>query len=127
MAVGNIGKCAQVDDTAGGVANAFAEHCFCSLINQRLDARYVIFVGKVHLDSLTGQRMRKQVVSTAIQLANGDNVVACFGDGLNGIGDCRHPGRHRKARQATLQRGYPLLQYGTGRVHNPGINIAFHF
>ena len=89
--MGSIGKRTQIDDAAGGVADTFAKHCFSAFINQRFDARNIIFIGKPHLNTLTRQRVSKQVVGTAIQLANRHDVIARFGDGLNSIGDCGHP------------------------------------
>ena len=122
-----IGQSTQIGHIAQWVANRFTKNGLGARINQRGKGFWLAWVGKAHLNALLRKGVGKQVVSAAIQRAGADDVVASFGNGLDGRRNRRHAGRHGHRRNAAFQRRDALFQHIGGRVHDAGVDIARRF
>jgi hypothetical protein len=102
VGVGDGGQGLEVGDVAQRVADRFAVDGLGAGVDQRREGGRVAVVGKAHLDAELGQGVGEQVVGAAVQRGGRDDVVAGFGDGLDRVGDGRHPGGHRQPGDAAF-------------------------
>ncbi len=79
----------DVDDVQARVADRLAEDELRVLVGQPGDGARVVRVGPAHLDPVLRQRVGEEVVGAAVELADGDDVVA-------GARDVQHRVRHRR-------------------------------
>ena len=126
MFVGDIGPALDIHHVTGRVANGFAEQGAGVVINRFLHCLKVVVTHHTAVDTLVWQRVGKQVVGAAIELAGTDNVVAHFADGLQGVKDGRHTRGHREGTHTTFKLRHTLLQYGIGGVHDARIDVALY-
>src|SRR5690606_23210555 len=124
--VGNLCQTGNVDHVAGRVADRLAEHRLGLAINCSSNAVEIVVADETHFNTATRQAVGEEVVGAAVQLADGDDVVAHFGDGLQRILDCRHAGGYCQRTDTALHRRHALLEHGVGRVHDAGVDIAGH-
>ena len=124
VVVGHLGECGDVHHTARRVADTFAEHRLGTLIDAIGDAGEVVLVGEADLDALARQGVGKEVVGTAVEFADRDDIVAAFGKRLDGIGNGGHAGGHRQAGDTTFQGGHTIFQHRAGGVHDARIDVA---
>ncbi|MNY04967.1 hypothetical protein D3C86_1376700 [compost metagenome] len=126
LRVGRVGQGGEVHHIAQRIADGLAEDRLGPLIGVGGDGGDVVGVDEAHLDAVLGQGVGEQVVGAAIEGPRGDDVVARFSNGQNGVGDGRHARGHGQGRDAALQRRQTLLQHVRRRVHDPGVDIARH-
>ncbi|MNV09545.1 hypothetical protein D3C71_1000400 [compost metagenome] len=117
----------DVGDVAARVADGFDKHRLGAFVDQGSERLRIAIVGKAGLDAELRQRVREQVVGAAIQRAGREDVVADFGDGLDGVGDGRLPRGQRECADTAFQRSNALFQHIRGRVHDAGVDVALHF
>jgi hypothetical protein len=70
------------------------------------------------------QGVGEQVVGAAVEGGGRNDVVAGFGDGLDGVGDRRLTGGQRQAGDAAFHLGDALFQHVLGRIHDPRVDVA---
>ena len=99
----------NVHNVARGVTNGFHKDGFGIFVNQRFQRGNRIVCRKAHFNTLTRQHVRKQGISTAIQLRHSDNVVTYFGQVKNGVVNCRAARRYCQRANAALKSRNPLL------------------
>ncbi len=126
VAVRGFGQGGKVDDVAGRVADGLAEHRLGALVDQRFQGGDVVVGGEAHLDALARQGMGEQVVSAAVELGHRNDVVADFGDGLNGVGDRCHARGYGQCSHAAFKRCDALFKHVGGGIHDARINVARH-
>ncbi len=90
----------------------------------RGDRARVVRVGPAHLDPVLGQRVGEEVVGAAVELTDGDDVVAGARDVQHGVGHRGLAGRRHDGPDAALQVGEPLLQDPPGGVHDARVDVA---
>ena len=122
--VGDLGQPLDVDDIARRVADRFAEHRLGPLVDGPLDGIVVVRLRHADLEALAREGVHEQIVGAAIELADGDDVVADAGDRLDGVGDGGHAGRHHQPADAALHLGDALLQHRRRRVHDARVDVA---
>ena len=120
----DLGQPTDVGDVAQGIADGLAIDRLGLVVDQLGKVIRLAVVGKTHLNAELRQGVGKQVVGAAVQGRGRHNVVAGFGDGLDGVGDRRLTRRYGQGRNAALERSDPLFQHVLGRVHDPGIDVA---
>ena len=68
--------------------------------------------------------MGKEIIGAAIQLAGADDIVARFGDALNGISNGRHAGRYAKRSDTAFHCRDALFQHVSRWIHNARVDIT---
>src|SRR5690606_37953010 len=124
--MGDLGQRFEIDDITPGVADGFAEDGAGPVINMLGKGGGVVAVGQPYLDPLTGEGVGEQVVSAAVELADADDIVAGFTNGLDGGGNGRHAGGHGQCADSAFQSRHALFQHVVGRVHDAAINVTLH-
>src|SRR5690625_98772 len=114
----------NIHHVACRVADGLTENRLGVLVNEAFQLLVVVVRGHADFNSLAGQTVGEQVVSTSIQLAGTDNVVARLGDALNGVGNSRHTRSHPQGGNSTFHRRNARFQHRGGGVHDASINIA---
>src|SRR5690606_19110798 len=85
----------------------------------------VIVVGdETGFDALAGEGVDEEIIGAAIQLGDGDDVIANAGNGLDGIGDGGHAGGEGQSGDAAFHFGDARFENRLGGVHDTGIDIA---
>ncbi len=126
VAVRGFGQGGEIDDIARRVADGFAEHRLGATVDQRFQGCDVIVGGETHLDALARQGVGKQVVGAAIELGHRDDVVAHFGDGLDGVGDRCHARGYGQCSHAAFKRCDALFEHVGGGIHDARVDVARH-
>ena len=126
VAVRNVGNGGDIGHRALRVADGFDEHGLGTVIKQRLKTCQIARIGKARCHAKLRQGVCQQVVGAAIEGGAGNDVVARFGDGLDGIRHCRLPGGHRECRNAPFERRHALFQHVLRRVHDARVDVARH-
>ncbi len=127
MTVGNFGQNFKIGNVAQWITDRFAENSLGFVVDQLLESSRVTIIGKTYINAVLRQGVGKQIVSTAIQRGRRNDVIACFGNGHDGIGNGCHTGCYRQTGQTAFQLGYPLFQYVSRWIHDAGVDIAGHF
>src|SRR5690625_2407695 len=120
----NLRQALNVHHVARRVTYGLTENRLGVLVNEAFQLLVVVVRGHADFNSLAGQTVGEQAVSTSIQLAGTDNVVASGGDALNGVGNGRHTRSHPQGGNSTFHRRNARFQHGSGGVHDASINIA---
>ena len=124
VAVRHFRQSFQVGDVPVGVAQSLSVDQLGVWLDGRLESRRISRIGKGHVQPLILQGVGEQVVSAAVQIGRGNDMIAGHRNVLHRIGDRRRPrGRHQR-RRAALQRGQPLFQHVGGGVHQTGVDVA---
>ena len=79
------------------------------------------------LNTLTRQRVGKEIVSAAIQFAGADDIVANLANTLDCIRNCGHSRRNTEGADTSFHRSDSLFQHIRCRIHDSGVDIARHF
>ncbi|MCY1425350.1 hypothetical protein D9M71_411370 [compost metagenome] len=124
MAVGGLGQRSDINDIAGGIADGLAEYRFGTRVDQRFEGGDIVMGREAGVDSHAWQGVRQQVVGAAVQLGHRDDIVAGFGDGLDGVGDSRHTRGDGQRANPAFQGGHALLEHVVGGVHDARIDVA---
>ena len=82
----------------GPMATAIAE-----TVESSRDRARIVRICPTHLDPVLGKRVCEQVVRSAVERRDRDDVVAGAGDVEHGVGDRRLPGRRRDGRDPALE------------------------
>ena len=69
----------------------------------------------------------EEVVGAAVELGHGDDVVTAARDVHDGVGDGRLTRRMGEGGGAAFEGGDALLEHVSGRVHDPGVEVAQFF
>ena len=85
-----LGECLNIDNIDGGIADGFAIHQFGSAVGIGGDFFGFGRIDKAHFYALARQAVGKEIVCAAVEGFGCDDVVACFNQSLNGIGNCSH-------------------------------------
>ncbi len=70
--------------------------------------------------------MREQRVSGAVELREGDDVVAHFGDIDERIVNGGHAGADAEGFDAAFESGYAFFEDGVGGIADAGVDVALH-
>ena len=105
LSVRGLGKCLNIDDIDGGIADGFAIHQFGSAVGIGGDFFGFGRIDKAHFYTLARQAVGKEIVCAAVEGFGCDDVVACFDQCLNGIGNCRHTAGNSQCGNASFQTG----------------------
>ena len=90
LSVRGLGECWNINDIDGGIADRFAIHQFGTAVGIGGDFFGFGRIDKAYFNALAQQAVGKEIVSAAVERFGCDDVVACFNQGLNGIGNCSH-------------------------------------
>ncbi len=121
-----LGPRRDVEHVQPRVADRLAEHQPRLLVGQAGDGARVVGVGPADLDAVLRQRVREQVVRAAVELRDGDDVVAGAADVQHRVGDRRLARGGDERADAALERGEALLEHVPRRVHDPRVDVAGH-
>ncbi len=122
--VRDLGQRLDVADVAGRIADAFAEHGARALVDQLLDRRRRVGLGKPHIDALPRQQMGEQRMRRAIELRHRHDVAAELRDVERRVIQGRLPGAHAQGFQAALEGGDAPLEHGVGGVADPAVAMS---
>ena len=122
--VGGLRPRRDVDDVELRVADRLGEDELRVLVGELRDGVGVVRVGQAHLDAVLRQRVREEVVGAAVELADGDDVVAGARDVQHRVGHGRLAGRGDDGADAALEVGEALLEHAPRRVHDPRVDVA---
>ena len=124
VAVGRLGDGLDVGDVAGRVADGLEVDRNGLVVDERLEVLGAVAGGEPDVDAEVGQHVLEEGEGAAVQLRDGDHVVAGLGDGEDRVGDRGATGAGRERRDATLEGGQALLEDRLRRVHDPGVDVA---
>ena len=124
LSVRGLCECWNINDIDGGIADRFAIHQFGAAVG--IGSNFFGFgrIDKAYFYALARQAVGKEIVSAAVERFGCDDVVACFNQGLNGIGNCRHTAGDSQCGDTAFQTGNAFFQNGSGRIHHTGVDIA---
>ena len=119
-----LGKCWNIDDIDGRIADGFAIHQFGAAVG--IGSNFFGFgrIDKAYFYALAWQAVGKEIVCAAVEGFGCNDVVACFNQGLNGIGNCSHTAGDSQCGDTAFQTGNAFFQNGSGRIHDAGVDIA---
>ena len=119
-----LGKCWNIDNIDGGIADRFAIHQFGAAVSIGGDFFWLGRIDKAYFYALARQAVGKEIVCAAVEGFGCNDVVACFNQSLNGIGNCRHTAGYSQCGDTSFQTGNAFFQNGSGRIHHTGVDIA---
>ena len=126
LCVRGVGPGLNVDDVETRVADRLGEHELRVLVDELGDLLRLIRIDEADLDAVLRQRMGEQVVRTAVQRRDADDVVASLRDVHHGVRDRGLTRGDRAGRNATFEGGDALLHDVPGRVHDARVDVARH-
>ena len=124
--VRDFGQAFDIGDVAGGIADAFAENGARIFVDQFFDVIGMIGGGEAAGDALLGQNVREQRVGGAVQLREGDDVVAHLRDIDERIVNRGHAGADAEGFDAAFEGGYAFFEDGVGGIADAGVDVALH-
>jgi hypothetical protein len=116
----------DIDDVTCRVSQRLTVHGLGFAIDQCGHRVEVLGVCEPHLDAHLREGVREQVVGAAVQRRHADEVIAGFGNRLNGVGRSRLAGSQRQPGSPALHVCNTLLQHVVGRVHDAAVDIPQH-
>ena len=123
-AVGGLGPSWNVEHVEARVADRLAEDGLRSLVGCCCYRGRVTGVDPANFDPVLRQRVGEQVVGAAVDLANGDDVVAGLGDVEDRVGDGSLAGCDCDGADAAFEVGQALFEHARSRVHDPRVDVA---
>ena len=112
------------EDVEGGVAQAFAVKGFGVWAEGAAEGFGVIGIHEGDFEAEFGEGVVKQVVGAAVELGDGDDVVAGTGEVEDGVGDGGLAGGVGEGGGAALKRGDAALKHIRSGVHDTGVDVA---
>src|SRR5690606_2581135 len=116
MLVGDLGQGLQVNNVAFRITDGLTENGAGPFINVLGEGSGIVAVRKAYFNSLAWEGMGKQVVGAAVELADADDIIAGFTNGLDGGGNGRHTRGHGQCADSAFQSRHALFQHVIGRV-----------
>ena len=116
----------DVNDVAGGVADALAEHRLGVGVDELVQVLRGVPFRETRLDTQLRQHVREQRVGAAVKLRDGDEVVPRLRQIEQGIVHRGAAGGERQGADAALELGDALLQHRLGGIHDAGVDVAGH-
>ena len=126
LCVRGVGPGLNVDDVETRVADRLGEHELRVLVDELGDLLRLIRIHEADLDAVLRQRVGKQIVRTAVEGRDADDVVASLGDVHHRVRYGRLAGSNRAGRDTALEGGDALLHHVPGRVHDARVDVARH-
>ena len=126
LCVRGVGPGLDVDDVETRVADRLGEHELRVLVDELGDLLRLIRIHEADLDAVLRQRVGKQIVRTAVEGRDADDVVASLGDVHHRVRHGRLAGSNRAGRDTALEGGDALLHHVPGRVHDARVDVARH-
>ena len=123
----DVGEFFEIGHIAQRVADGFAINGLGFVVDQLGKLLGLAIVGKTHVNAVLRKGVGKQVVRAAVQGGRGHDVVARFGNGLDGIGGGGHAGCYGQSGNAAFHGGDAFFQHVLRGVHDARVNIACHF
>src|ERR1700679_51414 len=114
MTVRNLADALEVGDIALRITERLREQRLGLPTDQRLEGLRPPVVGEPYFDAILRQRVRKQIVSPAVQRAGGDDVVTRLSDRRDCIGRRGLPRCQGEGRKASFERSEALLEHVLG-------------
>ena len=121
---GDGGDLGEREDVEAGIAEPLAVEGLGVRAERLAEILRILAVDEAHLDAKLGQRVMEEVVRAAIELGDGDDVVAGPSDVEDGIGDRGLARAVGERPAAALERGQALLEDVGRRVHQPRVDVA---
>jgi hypothetical protein len=125
--VGDIGYRFHIDNIYAGIADAFYIYGLGPIINGFSEVLRVVWIHKHGVNTIPGQGIEEQVVSSAVKGAHSHYFITGAGDIHDRICNRRRTGRQTKCRYTSFQSGQSLFKNIGGWIHNPGVNISRFF
>ena len=114
----------DVDQVAVGVAETLDEEGLGLGADGVFEVLQVRRIDEGGRDAVRDERMLQQVVTAAVDVFGGDDVVSGAGDVEDGIGDGGGTGSHGQGTHAPFQGSDPLLEDVLGRIGQAAVDVA---
>ena len=122
-----VGYCChtfQVEHVAVGVAEGLGIYYFCVGFDSCFQGVEVVHINNRVGDALSSQRMRNQVVGTAIEVISSNDMITGLHNVLQGVGDGSSTRGHSQTSHTALEGSHTVFEHTLGRVGQAAIDIT---
>ena len=124
VTVGNGCRSLDVGDVGMRISQRLDENKFGIGLDCGFQCVVIVRIDERCADPLALQRVCKEIVSAAIDVFAGHDVVACVGDIGDGVRHCGGSRSHGQRAHSALERSHTLFEDGLRRVGEPPVDIS---
>jgi hypothetical protein len=122
--VRDLGHRAYVGEIEHRVADGLDEDGAGLFVDGLGEVLGILGIHQVHLDAQLGKNGVELRNRSTIEIVGGDDLVARFSQGDDGVEDGRGPRGHRHRGRAAFELRHALLEDVGGGIHQAGIDVA---